>query len=142
MKLRSVVKCPPSATVMVAVPVPRPTIRSPGVVKAEPVPVTVSAPAIGGYICSAIDLAAGGDLQFTRFDIGNAGIGAAACQDGRARTGLVDHTGAGDGAAKGHSVRAIEIQLTIVGHIANNAARGATVAQLQRPGADGGARAV
>ena len=55
---------------------------------------------------------------------------------GRAAADLVDGACARDQPAEGQGVRAVEGQRAVVGHIADDRARGSAIAELQRPGRD------
>ena len=80
--------------------------------------------------------AAVAELQRAGADRRAAGIGVGAGEDRGSGPDLGERAGAADHAGKGHRVAAVEDRARVVDDVADDAAGGAAIADLQRPGAD------
>ena len=93
-----------------------------------------------GVVDDVADDTAGGaavaDLQRPRADRRAAGIGVGAGEDRGSGPGLGERAGAADHAGIGHRVAAVEDERAVVDDVADDAAGGAAIADLQRAGAD------
>ncbi len=99
--------------------------------------------AVEGHVAArCAEVSVGGDLQDAGVEEGPAGIAVGTGQDRRSRTGLRHRSRPADDPGEALDAAAVEDQRAIVGDVADDAAAGAAIAELQRAATDHGAAGV